>query len=180
MESQRLLEVLQYICFAGLIIPGIAAIILPDPIKKVISLFVMFLSVTVLSFAFYTGTMLFIIDLLYVLVFLVLFLMVREAVIQAEEDQYDAAKKRTSVKAAIYSATALLCCGIGYIVFISLQGYLTKRQETGEIHITSLDAIFKHIFSSCGVAVIIIIAAALATFIGFTVSGENSLKRKEI
>ena len=121
-ESQKLLEILQYICFAGLILPGLAAFILPDPRKKAVSLFIMFISITILSFVFYAGILLFIVNIVFVFVFIILYMIARRTAGPDDEARTATGKRSIAVKAGGFVAAILFCSWLGYIIFDIYQG----------------------------------------------------------
>ena len=77
-ESQNIIEIIQYIGFAGLMIPGIAVFFIPDLRKKIILLFILFIFTTILSFVFYSGVLLFIASLAFIFIFALLFLLTEQ------------------------------------------------------------------------------------------------------
>ena len=179
-ESQKLLEILQYICSAGLIIPGLAVFIISDPRKKVASLFIMFIFITVLSFVFYAGIVLFIANMVFVFVFAVLYMLARETA-----GRNFAAplirKKHIILKMTGYAAALVFCCALGYIIFFYIsKGSLPAAGEGQEIFIASLEELSTSIFGTYSIVIIIIIAAVLMTLIGFILYGRRPTKDRGV
>lgn len=178
-ESQKLLEVLQYICFAGLILPGLAVFVMPDFRKKAICLFIMFIFITVLSFLFYAGIILFIVSTVFIFVFMILYLLTQKVDGLIESGNPDSRRKTVIIKATEAVVATLLCAGLGYAIFDISTGYFTGVEEIQEIYITSLKDITESVFTGYSIVIIFLIAAAFITFTGFTVFQKNRQKDGE-
>ena len=59
-ESQKIIEIIQYISFTGLVLSGLLALLLPGLRRKMVLIFTMFIFTTIISFVFYSGILLFI------------------------------------------------------------------------------------------------------------------------
>lgn len=168
------MEILQYICFAGLILTGLAGIILPDHRKKAAALFIIMVFITILSFIFYSGIMVFIVNIVFIFVFAVLYLLARSQAGPGNSKRY------TGLNIAAYAAAVLFCSGLGYILFYISRGYFPGEVKNREIAITGLEDITVQVFSKYHIIIIILAAAALVTFTGFTVWDKNRHKDKGV
>jgi NADH:ubiquinone oxidoreductase subunit 6 (subunit J) len=173
-ESQKLLEILQYICFAGLVLSGLAGIFLPGRGKKAAALFIIMVFITILSFIFYAGIMVFLINIVFVFVFAVLYLFTRSQTGPEKSIRYD------GLDIAAFAAAVLFCAGLGYIIFNISRQYFPEEEINSEMMITTLEDITVQVFSRYPVAIIVLAAAALTTFTSFTVWDQKRQKDKGV
>ncbi len=173
-ESQKLLEILQYICFAGLVLSGLAGIFLPGLGKKAAALFIIMVFITILSFIFYAGIMVFLINIVFVFVFAVLYLFARSQAGPEKSIRYG------GLNIAALAAAAFFCAGLGYIIFNISRQYFPEEAINSEIVITTLEDITVLVFSKYPIVIIVLAAAALMTFTGFTVWGQSRQKDKGV
>jgi NADH:ubiquinone oxidoreductase subunit 6 (subunit J) len=89
-------------------------------------------------------------------------------------------KRHIGFRAAGYAAAVLFCCGLGYIAFDISSLYFSDSSEPKDIIITNMKDITETIFTSYSVVIIILAAAALMTFISFTVSGKDKKEEGEV
>jgi hypothetical protein len=179
-ESEILLEILQYICFAGLVLSGLAAIVIADSRKKAISLFVILVFITILSFIFYAGIILFLVNIVFIFVFAIFYMLVRRTALADASTVGGKQKKHITFSIIGYTAAVIFCCGLGYIVFNISKGYFSDRSELKDIIITNMKDITEILFGTYSVVIIILAAAALMTFISFTVSGKDRKEEGEV
>lgn len=179
-DRQNLLEILQYICLAGLILSALPVFVLRDLKKKVISLFFIFVFTTILSFIFYAGIMFFIAGIIFIFVFLVLYLLA--AGISRNDGQNIPGKDRRSLVlyAAGTAASVIFCSWLGYVVYNSSGGYFPELDGGQEPHIAGLEEITEPLFTTYGIVVIVILAAVLVTFIGITIFFRVKQKDGEV
>ena len=172
-----MLEILQYICFAGLVLSGLAALAIADLRKKALTLFIILVFITILSFVFYAGIMLFIANIIFIFVYAIFYMLVRKIASAETTLARQRQKKRVALYIAGYAAAGLLCCGLGYIFINISRSHFPEVSLTKNIMITNMDDIAGIMFGTYSIAIIILAAAALMTFISFTVS-ERSKREK--
>jgi uncharacterized membrane protein (UPF0182 family) len=173
-ESQKLLEILQYICFAGLILSGLAGIFLPGRGKKAAALFIIMVFITILSFTLYAGIMIFMVNIVFIFVFAVLYLFASSQAGPGKSIGY------AGLNIAAGAAAVLLCAGLGYIIFYNLRRYFPGEAENREIVITGMEDITVQVFSKYPVIIIMLAAAALVTFTAFTIWDQKRHKDKGV
>jgi NADH:ubiquinone oxidoreductase subunit 6 (subunit J) len=179
-ESQILLEILQYMCFAGLVLSGLAALVIADPRKKAVSLFVLLMFITILSFVFYAGIMLFIANIIFIFVFAIFYLLVHSIVLTDTSAARLKQRKHIAFRVGGYAAAVLFCSGLGYIIFNISRGYFSDNPEPKDIILINLRDIAETIFGTYSIVMIILAAAALMTFISLTLSGKDKKKEGEV
>jgi hypothetical protein len=179
-ESGILLEILQYICFAGLILSGLSALVIADPRKKAVSLFIILVFITILSFVFYAGIMLFIANILFIFVFAIFYMLVRRIALSGTAVVGNKQKRLIAFRTIGYAAAVLFCCSLGYIVFDISRGYFSGNPEPKDIVITNMKDITETMLGTYSVVIIILAAAALMTFISFTISGKDNKEEGEV
>ena len=177
--SQILLEILQYICFTGLVLSGLAALVIADPRKKAVSLFVILVFITILSFVFYAGIMLFIANIIFIFVFAIFYLLVRRIALTDTAALRLKQRRHIAFWIAGYAAAVLFCSGLGYIVFNISRGYFSDNPER-DIIITNLEDTVETLFGTYSIVMIILVAAVLMTFISFTLSGKDRKGEGEV
>jgi len=75
MESHRLIGIIQYIVFSGLVISGAAVLFVKNFRKKMVFSFLLFLFLTILAFIFYSGTVFVITGSGYIFIFILIYLL---------------------------------------------------------------------------------------------------------
>ena len=178
-ESQKILEALQYISFAGIILPGLAALVIPDFRKKAICLFILFVFTTILSFVFYAGVIFLITALVFILVFILLYLLARA--LSGPEGPVDTwvRKRGMALKIMGTFTGAAVCAGLGYLVYDLISGYIAGVEAVQEIYIAGLEDIAGSMFSGYDIVVIFLIASSFIAFVGFTVFREGGRREGE-
>lgn len=184
-ESQKIIEIIQYIGFAGLMIPGIAVFFIPDLRKKITLLFILFVFTTILSFVFYSGILLFIAGLAFIFVFALLFLLTEQLFYNSSGTPLPSSNTERShagtitVKIMNIVIPVLFCTGLGYLIYRLTGGYFPADNGVQEISITSIEEISGNIFTRYNISIFLIISAALISFIWFTVILVTGRKTKE-
>jgi len=170
-ESQKIIEIIQYIGFAGLMIPGIAVFFIPDLRKKITLLFILFAFITILSFVFYSGVLLFIASLAFIFVFVLLFLLTEKLSLQSRGTPLPSsdAGRISVIRIIDIAIPALLCAGPGYLVYRLTAGYFPADNGAQKISITSMEELSGIIFTEYSISIFLIISAVLISFIWFTV-----------
>ncbi len=177
-ESKILLEILQYICFAGLILSGLGALIIADLRKKAVTLFIILVFITILSFVFYAGIMLFIANIIFIFIFAIFYMLVRRAALADTGRDGRKQGKYAAYRIAGYTAAVLFCCGLGYLVFNISRGYFSDSPELKDIIITNMEEITGTMFGTYSIVIMILAAAALMTFMSFTIPGKDKEERE--
>jgi len=167
-DRQNLLEILQYICFAGLILSVAAVFIFGDLKKKVISLFFIFVFITILSFIFFVGILLFITGFIFIFVFIVLYLLASETMRTTRSYIFKKRRRKFVLKAGGTTAALLFCSWLGYIIYNIFAGYFPDINPQKDPYILGFGEISVSLFTTYNIVIIIIIAAACITFIGIT------------
>ncbi len=183
-ESQKIIEMIQYIGFAGLMIPGIAVFFIPDLRKKITLLFILFVFTTILSFVFYSGIILFIASLAFMFVFILLFLLTEQLFHLSSDPLLPSSDTGGShagiiaVKIINIIIPVLFCTGLGYLIYKLTGGYFPADNGVREISMNSIEEISGSIFARYSIGIFLIILAALISFIWFTVILMTGRKNK--
>lgn len=183
-ESQKIIEMIQYIGFAGLMIPGIAVFFIPDLRKKITLLFILFVFTTILSFVFYSGIILFIASLAFMFVFILLFLLTEQLFHLSSDPPLPSSDTGGShagiiaVKIINIIIPVLFCTGLGYLIYKLTGGYFPADNGVREISMNSIEEISGSIFARYSIGIFLIILAALISFIWFTVILMTGRKNK--
>ncbi|MCD4670728.1 MAG: hypothetical protein K8S14_09820 [Actinomycetia bacterium] len=163
-ESQKIIEIIQYIGFAGLIIPGIAVFFISDLRKKITLLFIMFVFITILSFVFYSGVLLFIASLAFIFVFVLLFLLTEKLFLQDSGNPLppsDTGEKHATgtiaIKITNIMIPVLFCAGLGYLIRRLMAGYFPADNRAREISITNMEELSGIIFTEYSIIIFLII-----------------------
>ena len=165
-ESQTIIEIIQYISFAGLVLSGLTALLMPGLRRKTVPIFTMFIFITIISFVFYSGILLFIIGFAAIFVFIILYMLI----VQLRMGRKGPDKKKIRVSAVPGIIIPILfSVYLGYQIYISTRPYFVEADGGSEISITSLDQISKLLFSEYLPVVLILITALIATTVWFTI-----------
>jgi hypothetical protein len=183
-ESQKIIEIIQYIGFAGLMIPGVAVFFVPDLRKKIALLFILFVFTTILSYVFYSGILLFIASLAFIFVFVLLFLLAEQLSHNSSRAPLPSSYTEGShagiiaVKIINIIIPVLFCTGLGYLIYRLTGEYFPADNGVREISINSMKEISGNIFARYDIVIFLIVAAALISFIWFTVILTTGRKNK--
>jgi hypothetical protein len=165
-ESQKIIEIIQYISFAGLVLSGLIALFLPGLRRKMVLIFTMFIFTTIISFVFYSGILSFIIGFAAIFVFLILYMIIAQLQIGRKGPD----KKKIRVSAVPGIILPILFSGyLGYQIYINTGPYFMEADGGSDISIVSLDQISKLLFSEYLPVVLILITALIAVTVWFTI-----------
>lgn len=181
-ESQKIIEIIQYISFAGLVLSGLAALLLPGLRRKMVLIFTMFIFTTIISFVFYSGILLFITGFAAIFVFIILYMIIVQLRMSGKDpggyDRVtggwsggeDTVKKKIKASTVLSIILPILFSGyLGYRIYINTGPYFMGADGGADISIASLDRISKLLFSEYLPVVLILITALIAVTIWFTV-----------
>ncbi|HAJ94704.1 MAG TPA: hypothetical protein DCP02_00585 [Actinobacteria bacterium] len=174
-ESQKIIETIQYISFAGLVISGIAVFFVPDLKRKIVLLFLLFVSIMMLSFVFYSGILIFIASLSFIFVFALLYLLAVQLSPHgrrsppASSDAEGSRSRISTARIVNIIIPVFLCTGLGYLVYNLISGYFPADNGVHEISIIGMEEISDIIFTRYSIIIFLIVSAALISFIWFTV-----------
>lgn len=181
-ESQKIIEIIQYISFAGLVLSGMIALFLPGLRRKMVLIFLMFIFTTIISFVLYSGILIFITGFAAIFVFIILYMIIGQLRISMKSPGEghstnegrsvgkSAIKKKRKASAVLGIILPILFSGyLGYEVYVRTHSYFVEAEGVSNISIASLDRISELLFSEYLLAVLILIASLIAVTIWFTV-----------
>ncbi len=181
-ESQKIIEIIQYISFAGLVLSGLIALFLPGLRRKMVLIFTMFIFTTIISFVFYSGILSFIIGFAAIFVFLILYMIIAQLqmgrkgpggddrVTDGWSGGEDTVRKKIKASTILSIILPILLSGyLGYKIYVGTRSYFIEADGGADISIASLDRISKLLFSEYLPVVLILITALIAVTIWFTV-----------
>lgn len=174
-ESQKIIETIQYISFAGLIISGIAVFFIPDLKRKIILIFLLFVSTMMVSFVFYSGILIFIASLSFIFIFILLHLLVVQLSPHGRGSPLtlsDTGENRSRIIAARIAniiIPVLICTGLGYLIYKLTGGYFPINDGVHEVSIIGMEEISGIIFARYNIIIFLLVSAVLISFIWFTV-----------
>ncbi len=170
-ESQKIIEIIQYISFAGLVLSGLIALLMPGLSRKIVLIFTMFIFTTIISFVFYSGILLFIIGFAAIFVFIILYMIIVQLRMDRKGPEgEDTVKKKIRVSGVLSVILPILFSGyLGYQIYGSTSLYFMGADGGSDISIVSLDQISKLLFSEYLPVVLILITALIATTVWFTI-----------
>jgi len=183
-ESQKIIETMQYISFAGLVISGIAVFFIPDLKRKTVLLFLLFVSTMMISHVFYSGILIFIVSLSFIFVFALLHLLAVQLSHYGRGSPLlpsDAGGHQSRIiTARIINIIIpiLLCTGLGYLIYKLIGGYFPADDGVHEVFIIGMEEISGIIFTRYNIIIFLLVAAALISFIWFTVILMTGRKNK--
>ena len=181
-ESQKIIEIIQYISFVGLVLSGLIALFLPGLRRKMVLIFIMFIFTTIISFVFYSGMLLFITGFAAIFVFIILYMIIAQLRMSGKgpggddsatggwSDGEDTVKKKIKASTFLSIILPILFSGyLGYQIYIGTRSYFAEADGGADISIASLDRISKLLFSEYLPVVLVLITALIAATIWFTV-----------
>jgi hypothetical protein len=181
-ESQNIIEIIQYIGFAGLVLSGGIAVFMTGLRRKMVLIFLMFIFTTIISFVFYSGIILFITGFSSIFVFIILYMIIaqlRTRVKSTGENQStdegwsgreNAVKKKRKGPVVLSIILPVLFSGfLGYQIYVHTNSYFVEADGGSNISIVSLEQISELLFSEYLLVVLILMASLLAAAIWFTV-----------
>ena len=181
-ESQRIIEIIQYISFTGLVLSGLAALFLTGLRRKMIFLFIVAVFTTIIAFVFYSGILLFVMGFAVIFVFTILYMLTTQLVMtenssdknhSGSADRSGGAKTvkiKVKISTILNIAVPVLFCGyLGYLVYNNTHRYFEGVDGAADISIISLSQISKELFSEYFPVFLILISAVFTVVIWFTV-----------
>ncbi len=181
-ESQKIIEIIQYISFTGLVLSGLAAQFLPGLRRKMVLLFMVAVFTTIIAFVFYSGILLFVMGFAVIFVFIILYMLTAKLEIAGDGPgknhsgsadrsvETEAEKKKVKISIILNIAIPLLFCGyLGYLIYSNTHSYFEEVDGMADISIISLGQISEKLFSDYFPVLLILISAVLTAAIWFTV-----------
>ena len=181
-ESQKIIEIIQYISFAGLVLSGFIALFLPGLRRKMVPIFIIFIFTTIISFVFYSGILLFIIGFAAIFVFLILYMIIAQLRSSGKGQggghsgtdgwpgRKNDVKNKLNASTVLSTTLPIIFSGyLGYRIYAGTLPYFVGADGGSDISIVSLDRISGLLFSEYLPVIIILIAALAAAAIWFTI-----------
>jgi hypothetical protein len=181
-ESQKIIEIIQYISFAGMVFSGLIALFLPGLRRKMALIFSMFIFTTIISFVFYSGILLFITGIAAIFVFIILYMIVAQVEMSRKgpdkvnietyklPGEKDIVKKRIKVSTMLSIIVPIIFSGyLGYLIYINTRSFFIGVEGGPNISIVSLERISELLFSEYLPVIFILLTGLLAASIWFTV-----------
>ena len=191
-ESQKIIEIIQYISFTGLVLSGLAAQFLPGLRRKMVLLFMVAVFTTIIAFVFYSGILLFIMGFAVIFVFTILHMLTAQLVMTGEDfgknysgsadrsGNTENAKMKVKISAILNIAIPLLFCGyLGYLIYSNTHSYFEEVDGMADISIISLGQISEKLFSEYFPVLLVLILAVLTAAIWFTVMLDYRKERQK-
>ncbi len=191
-ESQKIIEIIQYISFTGLVLSGLAALFLPGLRRKMVFLFMVAVFTTIIAFVFYSGILLFVMGFAVIFVFTILHMLTAQLVMTGDDSgknysgsadrsgNTENAKMKVKISAILNIAIPVLFCGyLGYLIYNSTHHYFEGIDGTEDISIISLGQISEELFSNYFPVLLILITAMFAAAIWFTVILDYRKERQK-
>ncbi len=191
-ESQKIIEIIQYISFTGLVFSGLAALFLSGFRKKMVLLFIVFVFTTIIAFVFYSGILLFVTGFAVIFVFTILHMLTAQLAMTGDgpgkkhsgyadrPDNTETAKKKIKISAILNIAIPVLFCGyLGYLIYSNTHSYFEGVDGMADISIISLSQISERLFSDYFPVLLILILAVLTAAIWFTVMLDFRKERQK-
>ncbi len=191
-ESQKIIEIIQYISFTGLILSGLIALFLPGFRRKMVLLFMVAVFTTIIAFVFYSGILLFVMGFAVIFVFTLLYMLTAQLALTGDgpgknhsgyadrSGNSETAKKKIKISAILNIAIPVLFCGyLGYLIYSNTHSYFEGVDGTEDISIISLGQISEKLFSEYFPVLLVLILAVLTAAIWFTVMLDYRKERQK-
>ncbi len=185
-ESHRLIGIIQYIVFSGLIISGAAVLFTKDFRKTMVFSFFLFIFLTLVAFIFYSGTVFIITGAGYVFIFILIYLLAGSNGGNGKEAypfSFYTDKKRINTilkKIVMIISPILLCSVIGYLVYDITEGYLHGAERMQEVSINAVGQVSDVLFTDYNIAMLVLISALPVLFIWLTIILEGIKDRGKV
>lgn len=190
--SQKIIEIIQYISFTGLVLSGLTALFLSGLRKKMVLVFMVFVFTTIIAFVFYSGILLFVTGFAVIFVFTILYMLTAQLEMTGNgpgknysgstdrSGKTKTAKKKIKISAIYNIAIPVLFCGyLGYLIYSNTHSYFEKTDGTADISIISLGQISEELFSNYFPVLLILISAVVTAAIWFTVILDHRKERQK-
>lgn len=190
--SQKIIEIIQYISFTGLVLSGLTALFLSGLRKKMVLVFMVFVFTTIIAFVFYSGILLFVTGFAVIFVFTILYMLTAQLEMTGNgpgknysgytdrSGKTETAKKKIKISAILNIAIPVLFCGyLGYLIYSNTHSYFEKTDGTADISIISLGQISEELFSEYFPVLLILISAVVTAAIWFTVILDYRKERQK-
>ena len=191
-DKQLIIMIIQYGSSIGLFLSGVLALFTIDKKKKFIFLFLMYIFAGILSFVLYSGFTFFTVGIVFVFFIIILYIVIIQQEIiknngrepQKPENKTGLRNGRKPLRNVLNRILPLLLCGgLGYLVFSGTYKYLAgagyrNGEQLFNISFPDPGLAIKGIFSSYGLALIILVSALFISFLWFIVMVKLKDKKK--
>ena len=173
-ESQLTIIIIHYIGFFGLMVSALLSLFMTNRKNKLLFMFLAFLFVGVLSFAYYSGALFFIVGIIILFFFLSLYLFVFQVRLFGNKEKLKQdGKSNNSNTVKIFNVLLPLsfCAAIGYLIYIYTSGFLRNITVTKEITIVGLSDITGLFLTDHSLVLILVVALLFISFLWFLIIG---------
>jgi hypothetical protein len=179
MNGKFLLEIISYFFMGLIFLFGLLSLVLSELQRKLVFLFLMFLSFGILSFLFFTGPTFIIIGIVMVAFFVLLYLSSFSDMKVIEQAAGSKSKKiGKPVKRIINLALSIIFCGgLGYLFYYYTLNHIRNYNQVTNITIVSFPDIISEIGDNYSVTVMVLISVitiAALWFINILDKGDRN------
>ncbi|MCL4377435.1 MAG: hypothetical protein M1409_03465 [Actinobacteria bacterium] len=169
MNGKFLLEIINYFFMWLIFLFGLLSLVLRDLQRKLVFLFLMFLSFGILSFLFFTGPTFIIIGMIMVAFFVMLYLSsFSDMKVMGQTTGNKIKKMGKPVKRIINLALSIIFCGgLGYLFYFYTLSHVRNYNQVTNITIVSFPGIISEIGNNYSVTVMVLISVIAITVLWF-------------
>jgi hypothetical protein len=180
MNGKLLLGIINYFIMATIFLFALLSLVLRDQRKKLVFLFLMFLSFSILSFLFFTGATFIIVGILIICFLIPLYLN------SFNEQFYNkgiyeniklklGSDENKKVKRCINLALSIIfCSGVGYLFYHYTLKYISNYKQVASIAIISFTSVVSEIGNNYSAVIMILVLILVITILWFISILERS------
>ena len=193
MNGKLLLEIINYFFMATIFLFALLSLVLRDQRKKLVFLFLMFLSFSILSFLLFTGAAFIIAGILIICFFIPLYLnsfseqfynkAVNENIkLKPDSDEYKKINNKKIKRYINLALSIIFCGGAGYLFYHYTLKYISNYKQVAGIAIISFTSVVSEIGSNYSAVIMILVLVLVITMLWFISilerSNDSSINKK--
>ena len=180
MNGKLLLEIINYFFITTIFLFALLSFVLRDQRKKLVFLFLMFLSFSILSFLFFTGATFFIIGILIIIFLIPLYLnsfneqfynkgIYENIKLKPDPDENKKIKRYINLVVSI-----IFCSGAGYLFYHYTLKSISNYKQVASIAIISFTSVVSEIGNNYSAVIMILVLTLVITILWFISILERS------
>lgn len=182
MDGKLTLEIINYVLLSLVFLFGLISLIFKNQIKKLIFLFMTFMTFGILAFLFLTGATFMLIAIIVIFFNIILFLYIQDIerfnkkgalVIEPEIPAVKPERKKNWKRIIGLIIAVISCAGIGYVFYEYSLNFFNNYEQTGNYTSSRILEIVAYISSNYSATLLLILSILIVTIIWFVAILKN-------
>jgi hypothetical protein len=185
MNGKLLLEIINYFFMVTIFLFALLSLVLRDQRRKLVFLFLMFLSFSILSFLFFTGATFIIVGILIICFLIPLYLnsfnekfynkgIYENMKLKLDSDEYKKINNKKIKRYINLALSIIFCGGAGYLFYHYTLKYISNYKQVASIAIISFTSVVSEIGNNYSAVIMILVLILVITILWFISILERS------